>query len=171
MHNKRTFFLLNASQLLTVFAILVMAHIFTSLVVCIAQKKYGRKINPKKDNGFVSWCYLTYKGFRYNIWLRFCSVAYLKLAIWSYLQLYNFRNENWVETTSYGLSVFITIFSILFPLLLLLLSKCYDYKSAKFAIRFGGLFEPFKKDDFWAAHFPIILILRKLVFSVCFVGL
>ena len=139
-----------------------------STIVLFIASKFGD--TNKSSNYVVKKC----KGIKsmcgYNWYLRWTSAGMLKIAVFSYLQLYNYSFETTVEAISSSLAIFGTLYSLLFPFLLVIL-VCVNknsLKSGEFQKKYG-IYAPYKNDSLSAMSFPFFVCLRKVGFSAALV--
>jgi hypothetical protein len=105
-------------------------------------------------------------------WLRLLNAYYLKIAVFSFLQLTNLKFK-WFKYTASMFMAFVGLaFIILLPLGYVFLIKTKDLNDKYIKANFGAVYESYKQEHFKTAAFEVVVLTKKFLtaFSIVFFG-
>lgn len=85
--------------------------------------------------------------------MRLFNIAYIKMILFSFLQLQRYSFESWPYMVSNGLAIVWIAICIFIPWKIRKLIRTEDLKGIKFTKLYGGMCKAYKKSKFTTASF------------------
>ena len=103
--------------------------------------------------------------------MRIMNCCYLKIAVFSLLQLTSPSFTSTPYTLSTVLSIIGLLYVIYFPIKIYLLIKNGNLKDKQFQQKYGGIYEVYKEDSLKTAAFEVVNLVKKLLIAISLVFL